>query len=143
MRKFVTRSLRRAHAVAALEPLESRTLMTAVSGVQLNGVDLAALGAQRSVVNTVSVRFDSNVGASINGGDLRLWNATTRQFVDTSVATTRYDASTNTATWAFPFPGGRAMLPDGNYRATVQSMTVFDAAGRPLDGDGDGVGGDE
>src|SRR4051794_28871257 len=147
MRKHLV--ARRPRAVAgrtaagrAVEPLEPRTLMTAIASVLVNGTDVAAAG-QRSVINTIAVRFDANVAASINPADLRLWNATTRQFVDTSAAATSYAAATNTATWTFPFRFGQPMLPDGNYRATVQSMTVYDSAGKPLDGDRDGVGGDE
>ena len=127
----------------SVEPLEARTLMTTVTSVMVNGADIAAAGAPRSVIETVSIRFDANVGASTGATDLRLWNATTRQFVDTSAAQVSYAAGTNTATWRFPAQSGRAMLPEGNYRATLVSMTVYDAAGRPLDGDRDGVGGDE
>ena len=95
----------------SIELLEPRTLMTAITSVLVNGTDAAAAGGQRSVINTIAIRFDANVGASINPADLRLWNATTRQFVDTSAATTSYSAAANTATWTFPFQAGRPMLP--------------------------------
>ena len=142
MRKHTDARRRLARSPRCIESLEPRTLMTAVTSVLVNGTDAAALG-QRSIINTIAIRFDANVGPSINPADLRLWNGTTRQFVDTSAATTSYNAAANTATWAFPFQAGRPMLPEGNYRATLQSMTVYDAAGKPLDGDTDGVGGDE
>ena len=136
-------SARLARGPCVFERLESRTFLTAVTSVLLNGTDLAAPGGQRSAVRTISVRFDANTRASINPSDLRLWNQTTRQFVDTSLAQTSYDAGTNTATWTFPAQAGQPAVGDGNYRATLASMTVYDAAGNPLDGDRDGVGGDE
>ena len=126
-----------------VEPLEGRTLLTAVTAVLVNGADAAAAGVQRSVIQTISARFDTNARASVQSADLRLWNATARQFINTSAATVSYNDATNTATWTFPTQGGAAMLPDGNYRATLLSMTVYDTAGNPLDGNGDGVGGDE
>lgn len=125
----------------AFERLEPRQLLTAVTAVLLNGQDIAAAGGQRSVIDAISVRFDGNVGPSINASDLRLWNATTRRFVNPSQSS--YDAASNTATWRFPAQGGVAALPDGNYRATLSAMGIYDGAGRPLDGDRDGVGGDE
>src|SRR5687767_12936532 len=143
MRHILSPARRARGTPLVVERLEPRTFFTAVTAVLLNGVDVTAAVGQRSMIGTISVRFDANAGASINPADLRLWNQTTRQFIDTSAATTSYDGGTNTATWTFPSQSGRAMLPDGNYRATLASMTVYDAAGNPLDGDRDGVGGDE
>src|SRR5688500_16790162 len=65
-----------------LEPLESRRLMTSVAAVLFNGADAAAPLAQRSNINTISVRFDADVATSIGKADLRLWNATAGAFVD-------------------------------------------------------------
>jgi glucose/arabinose dehydrogenase len=125
-----------------VEPLESRTHLTAVAAVTINGADIAAAGAQRSVIRTVAVRFDVHVsGADKN--DLRLWNATTGQFIDLAPATFAYSSSSRTATWTFPAASGQSMLPNGNYRATLLPMGIYDSAGNPLDGDKDGVGGDE
>ena len=127
-----------ASAAHAPEPLERRLLLsTVVSSVAVNG------GAvQRSMVTSVSVTFNADVGISLNAGDLVLWNHTTRAFVDTSAADLDYDAPARRATWTFPaLPGGS--LPDGNYRATLRSMTVHDTAGNTLDGNADGKGGDE
>ena len=144
MRKQLTHRSRPARPTCRIEPLEARTLMTAVVGGMINGGDWTAPArAQRSVINTISVSFDTNVAASIQNTDLRLWNATTRQFVDTSAATTSYESFNNTATWTFPSPQNRTLLPNGNYIGTLSAMGIYDAAGNPLDGDRDGVGGDE
>src|SRR5688500_17490887 len=122
---------------AAMEALESRTLMTAVAAVQVNGADLAAAGAQRAVVRAGSGRLDANVAASIGKDDLRLWNRTSRQFVDIGVAGFSYAFDTRTATWTFP-ASGVAALGNGDYRATLLPMGIYDApAGNPLDGNGD------
>src|SRR5206468_2599960 len=51
--------------------------------------------------------------------------------------TFNYDANMQTATWQLPVG-----LADGNYRATLSAAGVSDAQGRPLDGNGDGTGGD-
>ena len=125
-----------------VEPLESRTHFTAVSAVLINGADIAAAGAQRSVIRTLAVRFDVNA-PGVDKNDLRLWNATAGQFINLAPATFAYSTSTRTATWTFPAASGQSMLPNGNYRATLLAMGVYDSAGNPLDGDKDGVGGDE
>lgn len=125
------------------EPLEARTFFTAVTGVLLNGADIAAPGSQRSVIETISVRFDTDVAASIGRNDLRLWDATTARFVDLAPARFSYNSLAKTAIWTFPTSASVSRLGNGNYRATVLSMGVHDADGRPLDGDENGVGGDE
>lgn len=137
------RANRCARAVPNLiESLESRTLLTAVAAVTINGADIAAAGAQRSVIKTISVRFDVNV-PSVDKLDLRLWDSTTRQFVDLTPAQFSYSSSSRTATWTFPAISSQAMLGNGNYRATLLPMGIYDSAGNPLDGYNNGVGGDE
>jgi hypothetical protein len=55
---------------------------------------------------------------SVREEDLTLVNLTTGQAVPASAMDVSYDLVTRTATWTFPgFPAG--VLPDGNYRATV------------------------
>ena len=126
------------------EPLEPRTMMTAVTAVLINGVDASAARVQLSNINTIALRFDANVGPSVQDADLRIWNATAMRFVDAAaVLSVAYDSTTNTATWTFPRPAGASACPDGNYRAVVDGMAVYASTGRPLDGDGDGVGGDD
>ena len=123
-----------------LERLESRTLFTAVTAVSINGIDVATPGGQRSVINTISMKFDSNVDGHADTHDLVLWNLNTNEQVSMAPpVTVAYEVGTNTATWSFP----ATSFANGNYRATLKSMTVFDNLGRPLDGDGDGVPGDE
>ncbi|HEY7119997.1 MAG TPA: lamin tail domain-containing protein, partial [Tepidisphaeraceae bacterium] len=86
----------------------------------------------------ITVKFSKDVGASLGNASLTILNQTTGQTLDPSRVTRTYDAATQTATWQFP-----ADLADGNYRATVNASAVSDAQGRPLDGNGDGTGGDD
>jgi hypothetical protein len=83
----------------------------------------------------LSLRFSSDVHNSLAAGDLQVRNTATNQLVTIPAPT--YDLPTNTATFSFP-----ADLPDGNYAVTLLAAGVSDAAGSPLDGNGDGVGGD-
>jgi hypothetical protein len=92
--------------------------------------------------HSATVTFNDDVSASISAADLVLHNNTTNTTIDAAAQLVSYDAGTNTAT--FTFPGlTDALLPDGDYTATIVAAGVTDAAGNPLDGNDDGViGGD-
>ena len=54
--------------------------------------------------------------------------------VPPSLMSLSYDASTNTATFAFPgYANG--VLPNGRYRATIAAGAVSDPSGAPMGGD--------
>ena len=82
----------------------------------------------------LTLHFSGDVHASLAAADLQLRNTTTGQPV--TAPTPTYDLATNTATFAL------TGLPDGNYVATLLAAGVTDATGAPLDGDGNGIGGD-
>jgi hypothetical protein len=92
--------------------------------------------------HSATVTFNDDVSGSISAADLVLHNNTTNTTIDAAAQLVSYDAGTNTAT--FTFPGlADALLPDGDYTATIVAAGVTDAAGNPLDGNDDGViGGD-
>ncbi|MHB1033246.1 MAG: lamin tail domain-containing protein [Pirellulales bacterium] len=105
----------------------------AVLGNTVNG------GAvQRAIVSTLAIRFGADVSASLGSGDLVLTNDTEGNAIDVSALAPVYDAATNTATWNL----AGAALADGWYTARLLSAGVTDAAGNHLDGDGNGVPGD-
>jgi len=82
------------------------------------------------------------VGASISSDDLELKNETTGQTIAPSLTHVDYSPGNHVAVWTFPgFAHG--MLPDGNYTARLKASQVTIAGGGQLDGNGDGLGGDD
>jgi uncharacterized delta-60 repeat protein len=89
---------------------------------------------------TFSLSHD--VGASLGVDDLVLINVSNGTSPAPGAVTLAYDSATNVATFSFPgLPGG--LLPDGRWRATLLASGVSDRYGNRLDGDGDGVPGDD
>jgi hypothetical protein len=74
-------------------------------------------------------------------------NLTTSTTIPAAQMALTYNAGTNTATVTFPGVtsnnGIPTILPDGNYRVTLLAAGITDAAGNPLDGNGNGTGGDD
>ncbi|MHB1036931.1 MAG: lamin tail domain-containing protein [Pirellulales bacterium] len=95
--------------------------------------------AQRTAVTSLALQFSSSVAASLDAGDLALRDESTGQIVELAGVTPTYDPVTNTATWNL----GAVTLADGYYRATLAAAGVTDAGRNPLDGDGNGLGGDD
>ena len=126
-----------------VETLEPRILLNGQIGpptVEDFSVNDGA--AHRSRVSAVSVRFSHDVSESVDRGDLSIRDADDGSDVDLSAATVAFDALTNTARWDFSaLPGGT--LPEGNYAARVSGTGIFAFGDQQLDGNGDGVGGDD
>jgi hypothetical protein len=82
--------------------------------------------------NTLNFVFSEDVFASLNASDLTVTaiNSDGSPGAAVTVGAPTYNAVTNTATFALPTP-----LADGNYRATLLSAGVTDAAGNPLPAD--------
>jgi hypothetical protein len=79
----------------------------------------------------IEYRFDENVGASLGSGDLLLENLTSGQTIPAGSIAVAFDPSSNVASFTFPaFQHGA--LPNGQYRATLLSAGVTDAAGNAL-----------
>lgn len=94
-------------------------------------------GAQRLVFT-----FDKDVAGSISADDLVLVNQTTGATVATGATNLVYDAASRTATWTFPLVT-KGILADGDYVARLKAGGVTLADGSMLDGNGDGMGGDD
>jgi hypothetical protein len=84
-----------------------------------------------------SLQFNEDVSATLGSADLVLENLTTGETIPSDRLTLTSYAS-NTATFEYL----DQVLPDGRYRLTVLAAGVRDPANNPLDGNGDGTGGD-
>lgn len=126
----------------AVEPLESRVLFNGhpiVLSVQINASEV-----QRSMLTSVVVQFSDDVSASLDSTDLQLWNLTTEEAVDPANMAVNYNASNQTATFTFPSLGATGQsLPNGDYTATLDASSITGSAGQTLDGNADGIGGDD
>jgi hypothetical protein len=125
-----------------LEPLQLRLLLSAdvypPTGVAVINDDYQ----QRSMVTCVQVTFTEDVSPTLDKADLLIRNDTTGDDVAPEKMNLTYDALSNTAKWTFPgFPD--CSLPTGYYTGTISGTSVADPAGNLLDGDGDGIGGDD
>jgi hypothetical protein len=85
--------------------------------------------------------FSSDVSASLQVADLIL-ASDDGQTVDPSLMTLSTDAKQKTATWAFSGEPLGAM-PAGRWRMRLLAATITDSGGRQLDGNHDGLGGDD
>ncbi|WP_428938380.1 M36 family metallopeptidase [Fontivita pretiosa] len=86
---------------------------------------------------SLSLTFSEDVSASLSPADLLLENLTTGTTIPAANLSLVYNTATQSATLTFPgYSNG--VLPNGNYRLTVFASGVTDAAGNPLDGNGDG-----
>jgi hypothetical protein len=74
--------------------------------------------------------------------DLVVTNQTTGATIATGAMTLAYDAAARTATWTFAGVA-RGVLPDGDYTARLKADQITLANGNMLDGNGDGMGGDD
>ena len=90
---------------------------------------------------SITVQFSSNVSSTLTASALTL-TAQDGSTIDPSLLSMTYDPKRNVATWTFPaLPN--AVLPAGPYRVTLSAATIADAGGRHLDGNRDGLGGDD
>ncbi len=90
---------------------------------------------------SLAVHFSSDVGSTLAAADLVLTDAAGGVTPAASLAMT-YIASKGTAVWTFPGLTNGA-LPAGVYHVRLVAAKIADAAGRLLDGNRDGVGGDD
>ncbi len=97
--------------------------------------------AQRSMVRSLTITFSEVVGG-VDDSSFILMNTTTNTQVVPNVATKILDGKT-VATLTFSGSGiASGSLADGNYRLITLAKTITDAAGNSLDGNGDGIQGD-
>jgi hypothetical protein len=92
-------------------------------------------------VNRLQFQFSKNI-ATPDRAALTLTNLTTGVTIPATSTAVTYNSTSQRATWTFPgFPSGT--LPDGTYQATLSAAAITDTDGHPLDGNGDGAGGDD
>ena len=82
---------------------------------------------------SVTLQFSADVSATFSDADITLKNTTTNATFSAHVVN-----SGTSATITFP---GNTPLPDGDYQLTLLASGISSAGGQ-LDGNGDGVGGD-
>ncbi|MBS0198569.1 MAG: hypothetical protein JSR77_17600 [Planctomycetes bacterium] len=91
----------------------------------------------------IQVAFSADVSASLSPGDVQLRNLTTGHTFTDSELVINFDATTGRMTIAVPSAGGGlGILPAGQYRLVLSAAGLTDANGALLDGNGDGIGGD-
>lgn len=84
--------------------------------------------------------FSQDVSATLDKWDLQITNRSSGNILDMDEAEMTYDRITNTATWTFPGLKKR-MLTAGHYTFRLGASGIGET-GATLDGDGDGIGGD-
>jgi hypothetical protein len=91
---------------------------------------------------SITITFSENVAASLSLADVMLQSLTPTVTTIPNATLNLVYGGGNTATITFPgYPG--AVLPDGNYKLTLNSAGITDTAGNQLDGDNNGSpGGD-
>jgi hypothetical protein len=86
-----------------------------------------------------SLAFQFSGDVVVQPTALTLLNATTARLIDLTLATFEYDAATRTGRWDLT----ALNLEKGLYQAGLSASEIVDAGGTPLDGNGDGVAGDD
>ena len=90
--------------------------------------------AQRSTIKTISAEFSEDVTVT---SDALSITGQSHGSIDLTSAVFDYNSLTYTTTWTLP-----QSLPDDQYTATLDAGKITDSAAKNLDGNGDGLGGD-
>jgi hypothetical protein len=89
---------------------------------------------------SITITFSENVAPSLSLADMTLQSLTPTVTTIPNANLNLVYGGGNTATITFPgYPGG--VLPDGNYKLTLNSAGITDTAGNQLDGDNNGASG--
>jgi hypothetical protein len=108
----------------------------------LPGAKIAAANFPYQTGQRLVFTFDQDVASSISTDDIEVRNETTGQIIPTASLHLDYTAANHTAVWTFPGLN-QTLLPDGNYTARLKASQITLADGGMLDGNGDGLGGDD
>ncbi len=94
--------------------------------------------------HSASFTFNEPLAVSPTLANVAVTNTTTAQPVPGGALSLNYNAGANTAALTFPGVAGppAGILADGNYTAVIAASGVADVAGNMLDGNSNGVGGD-
>jgi hypothetical protein len=85
--------------------------------------------------------FSTDVSATLTAANLVL-TAQDGSTIDPSLSAVTWDAAHNTATWTFPGLAG-GTLSAGTFRVSIKADVTDPATGLHLDGNKDGLGGDD
>jgi hypothetical protein len=122
-------------SVAPLAPLAERFANQSRS--QSLQVKRIALGKDDA---SVTVVFTANIATGVDRSDLLLQSSDGTTIDDTALTVTT-DATGRIATWTFPGLPGK-ILPAGSWQVTLRGC-ITDNRGQQLDGQADGIGGDD
>jgi len=89
-----------------------------------------------TVQKVITLHFDQDVSSGLLPSAVKLHNLHTG--ADVTPLNVSFDPSTDSARFVLP-----DSLPDGYYQVTVSAAGIMNSAGQHLDGNGDGVGGDD
>jgi hypothetical protein len=126
--------------VSDLAPDDGNSPVQTIALAQVSSVTVNDGSAQRSMVNSITVTFDSDGAVAIAPGAFEL-SRQDESLVDLNVTTSVVDGRT-VAVLTFTgtdIVGGS--LADGSYTLTIRGDHVQDRFGRELDGNGDGIAG--
>lgn len=98
---------------------------------------IAGVGPDR-----LEMRFSEDVGATLSVQDLVIKNLKTNELISAASMSMGYDAGERVATYTFPGLSDGQFAP-GRYAVILRAAGVTDVRGNSLDGDGNGVGGDD
>ena len=90
-------------------------------------------------LDSVSIQFSEDVGASLQASDLQIQNITTGESISSELVSVTYDEATRVARWEI----SAETLDLGDYEFRLTSDDIRDSSGNSLDGDGDGIPGDD
>jgi hypothetical protein len=125
-------------SVSDLAPDDGNSPVHVVTPARVAGVAVNDGSAQRSMVNSLTVTFDSSVTIDPGAFELARSNGS---LVGVNLATSVVNGQTVAVlTFAGPDIVGGS-LADGSYTLAVRADRVHDLFGRELDGDGDGSAG--
>ncbi len=96
----------------------------------------------QSAAQQLTFTFDKDMSSQISADDLEVHNDTLNQTIAFSAIHVSYSAATQTATYTFTTTANGS-LPDGNYTARLKGDHFTSASAPQLDGNGDGVPGDD
>ena len=123
-------------------PTPGSTSFPTATPPTVSAVAVNAGRVQRSMVNSLAITFSKDMAASLSANSLVIHNLTTGADILPSALAMAYNSNTRTATWTWAsLPQGT--LPQGRYIATLSPGLVADLAGNPLDGNANGVAGDD
>jgi hypothetical protein len=109
-----------------------------INGPIVTQVERNAGDGRYDQLTSLAFTFSEDISGSLNPSDLVIVDADTGRVIDTSGAAVAWSPSTMAARWFL----NQVDLGIGRYEVSIRASGITDAAGNPLDGNGDGTAGD-